>query len=149
VQNFVSRNFVSTLNNTHKMLLNEKITFLTIFREIFLRNSAKFREIIYTKFREINFYFRINFAFREIKKGPFVSTLGSTRSYFRSSVAESTMGMTQNNLKCTKCCSLDLGVRSFFTNFLYQTLLADGRIFRPKNSRGPKNCPWPGKSGGR
>jgi hypothetical protein len=47
------------------------------FREIFLRNSAKFREIIYTKFREINFYFRINFVFREIEKGPFVSTLPS------------------------------------------------------------------------
>jgi hypothetical protein len=36
------------------------------------QNSAKFREIIHTKFREINFYFRINFVFREIKKGPFV-----------------------------------------------------------------------------
>jgi hypothetical protein len=47
----------------------------TKFRDIFLRNFAKFREIIPTKFREINFYFRINFVFREIKKGPFVSTL--------------------------------------------------------------------------
>jgi hypothetical protein len=45
------------------------------FREILLRNSAKFRKINYTKFREINFYFRIYFVFRESKKATFVFTL--------------------------------------------------------------------------
>jgi hypothetical protein len=43
-----------------------------------LRNFAKFREILVTKFREISrnkFYFRIYFVFREIEKKTFVSTL--------------------------------------------------------------------------
>jgi hypothetical protein len=37
--------------------------------------SAKFREIIATKFRGIKFYFVLIFVFREIKKSTFVSTL--------------------------------------------------------------------------
>jgi hypothetical protein len=48
------------------------------FRLKVLRNFAKFREIIVTKFREISlniFQFRINFVFREIEKKTFVSTL--------------------------------------------------------------------------
>jgi hypothetical protein len=39
---------------------------------------AKFCEIIHSKFRKINFHFRINFVFREIEKTPFVSTLVSS-----------------------------------------------------------------------
>jgi hypothetical protein len=73
------------------MLLNKKkVTFFDYFlrswfsfakfRNIFLPNFAKFREIIHTKFRKINFYFRINFVFREIEKAPFVSTLLVTKS---------------------------------------------------------------------
>jgi hypothetical protein len=44
----------------------KKVTFL----DDFLRSWFSF-----AKFREINFYFRINFVFREIEKVPFVSTL--------------------------------------------------------------------------
>jgi hypothetical protein len=55
--------------------------FAKFFCEIPRNFLAKFREIIHTKFREIDLYFRINFVFREIKKGLFVSTLGISRDF--------------------------------------------------------------------
>jgi hypothetical protein len=60
--------------------------FVAKFREILRNNSseisqnfAKYFKRNFAEFREINFYFRIDFVFCEIEKVPFVSTLEQRR----------------------------------------------------------------------
>jgi hypothetical protein len=83
IRNLAIRNFASKITFVFRQIW-KIFTFdfwPYAFYEISRNFSAEFREIIDTKFREINFNFAENFVFREIETSPCVSTLVTCVKY--------------------------------------------------------------------